>query len=362
MNQVKHRNASGGIASITISPVMAALGAALLFGGSTPFAKQALGVLPPVLMAGLLFLGSGCGLLAAMLVRDRGLRNFRLPMKHWGWYSLSIVFGGVAAPVLLMEGLARTSAAAASLMLNTEVVFTVSLAWIVFRENAGRRVMLGMALIVAGGVALAWPSGTIGAEGMAGTLAIAAACLCWAIDNNLTRKVSEADAMFVACGKGLAAGTINTALAVMAGAAFPGWGVVGPAMLIGLFGYGISLVLFVVALRGLGTARTGAYFATAPFIGAALSIAAFGDAVSGGFWVASAFMGAGVWLHLTELHDHAHSHAPQEHTHSHRHDAHHAHPHPFAWDGREPHSHPHVHEGITHAHSHFPDIHHRHPH
>ena len=182
MNQVKHRNASGDIASIAISPVMAALGAALLFGGSTPFAKQALGALPPVLMAGLLFLGSGCGLLAAMLIRDRGLRNFRLPMKHWGWYSLSIFFGGVAAPVLLMEGLARTSAAAASLMLNIETVFTVLLAWVVFRENAGRRVMLGMALIVTGGVALAWPSGNIGAEGVAGTLAIAAACLCWAID------------------------------------------------------------------------------------------------------------------------------------------------------------------------------------
>lgn len=236
------------------------------------------------------------------------------------------------------------------------------LAWFVFRENAGRRVMLGMALIVLGGVALAWPSGGIGMEGMAGTLAIAAACLCWAIDNNLTRKVSEADAMFVACGKGLAAGTINTAFAVMAGAAIPAWPVTASAMLIGLFGYGISLVLFVVALRGLGTARTGAYFATAPFIGAALSIAAFGDTVSGGFWIASALMGAGVWLHLTERHDHEHSHAPLEHTHLHHHDGHHAHLHSFAWDGKGPHTHPHAHDGITHAHSHFPDIHHRHPH
>lgn len=359
---MKQGHAPAGIASSAISPVMAALGAALLFGGSTPFAKQVLGEVSPVLMAGLLFLGSGTGLLAAMLIRDRGWRNFRLPMKHWLWYFLSIGFGGVAAPVLLMEGLARTGAAAASLMLNIETVFTVLLAWFVFMENAGRRVMLGMALIVAGGLALAWPSGEFATEGMAGTLAIAAACLCWAIDNNLTRKVSEADAMFVACGKGLAAGTINTALAVMAGAAVPAWPAIGSAMLIGLFGYGVSLVLFVVALRGLGTARTGAYFATAPFIGAALSIAAFGDTVSGGFWIASALMGAGVWLHLTELHDHEHSHAPLEHTHPHRHDGHHAHPHNFAWDGKEPHTHPHAHGGITHAHSHFPDIHHRHPH
>lgn len=357
-----HGNGSAGIASVTISPVMAALGAALLFGGSTPFAKQMLGEAPPVLMAGLLFLGSGLGLLAAILIRDRGWRNFGLPGKQWGWYLLSIGIGGVLAPVLLMEGLARTGAAAASLMLNMETVFTVLLAWFVFRENAGRRVMLGMALIVAGGIALAWPPDGFAMEGMAGTAAIAAACLCWAIDNNLTRKVSEADAMFVACGKGLAAGTINTALAVTAGAAAPAWPAIGSAMLIGLFGYGISLVLFVVALRGLGTARTGAYFATAPFIGAALSIAAFGDTVSGGFWAASALMGAGVWLHLTELHDHEHSHAPLAHTHRHRHDEHHAHPHDFAWDGKEPHSHPHAHDGITHAHSHFPDIHHRHPH
>ncbi len=359
---MKNPNAPAGIAHIAISPVMAALGAALLFGGSTPFAKQALGGIPPVLMAGLLFLGSGFGLLAAMLIRGRGWRNFGLPMKHLPWYLLSIGVGGVLAPVLLMEGLSRTGAATASLMLNIEAVFTVLLAWFAFRENAGPRVMLGMALIVAGGIALAWPSGDIGMEGMAGTLAIAAACLCWAIDNNLTRKVSEADAMFVACGKGLAAGTINTALAVMAGAAIPAWSVIAPAMLIGLFGYGISLALFVVALRGLGTARTGAYFATAPFIGAALSIAAFGDTVSGGFWIASALMGAGVWLHLTELHDHEHSHAPLEHTHLHSHDRHHVHQHNFAWDGKEPHTHPHVHGEITHTHPHYPDIHHRHPH
>lgn len=359
---MKPGGAPAGIASIAISPVTAALGAALLFGGSTPFAKRALADTPPVLMAGLLFLGSGGGLLAAMLIRDRGWRNFRLPVKHRFWYLLSIGFGGVLAPVLLMEGLSRTGAAAASLMLNIEAAFTALLAWFAFRENAGRRVMLGMALIVAGGLALAWPSGGIGWEGMAGTLAIAAACLCWAIDNNLTRKVSEADALFVACGKGLAAGTINTALAVTAGAAIPGLRVIGSAMLIGLFGYGVSLALFVVALRGLGAARTGAYFATAPFIGAALSIAAFGDTVSGGFWIASALMGAGVWLHLTELHEHEHSHAPLEHTHRHRHDGHHSHPHDFAWDGKEPHTHPHAHGEITHAHPHFPDIHHRHPH
>jgi drug/metabolite transporter (DMT)-like permease len=199
-------------------------------------------------------------------------------------------------------------------------------------------------------------------KGAAGTLAIAAACLCWGIDNNLTRKVSEADAMLVACGKGLAAGTINTALAVAMGATVPAWSVIGPVMLIGFFGYGISLAFFIVALRGLGAARTGAYFSVAPFIGAALSITAFGDTVSGGFWIASALMGAGVWLHLTEMHSHEHRHPPMEHSHRHRHDLHHDHRHDFAWDGREPHDHPHRHEETNHTHPHFPDIHHRHSH
>ncbi len=359
---MEHRPTLAGIAHIAVSPVMAALGAALLFGGSTPFAKQALGDVPPALMAGLLFLGSGIGLSAVLLIRDRGFGSFHLPKKQFFWYLLSIGFGGVLAPVLLMEGLARTGAAAASMMLNTEVVFTVLLAWFAFGENAGRQVMLGMALIVAGGVALAWPTGKGGWEGVEGALAIAAACLCWAIDNNLTRKVSEADALFVAGGKGLAAGAINTALAMMGGAALPMPKAIGFAMLIGFFGYGVSLALMVIAFRGLGAARTGAYFATAPFIGAALSIAAFGDTVHGGFWIASALMGTGVWFHLTELHGHEHHHAPLEHTHRHQHDRHHDHPHPFPWDGKEPHTHPHVHDEITHAHPHFPDIHHRHPH
>jgi drug/metabolite transporter (DMT)-like permease len=344
------------------TPVLSALGAAFLWGASTPFSKQILGESSPVLMAGLLYLGCGSGLLAVMLVRDRGLRNFGLPRRHWVWFLLSILCGGVAAPVLLMEGLARTGAATASLLLNVETVFTVLLAWLAFRENAGRGVMVGMALIVAGGVALAWPSGALGAEGMFGPVAIAGACLCWAVDNNLTRKISDADAMFIACGKGFAAGTISSSVALATGAVLPAWGALGHAMLVGFFGYGVSLVLFVLALRGLGTARSGAYFATAPFIGAAVSILGFGDKVSGGFWLASALMGGGVWLHLTETHEHMHTHDPLEHTHSHRHDLHHSHQHDFPWDGNEPHTHEHAHEPTTHSHPHYPDIHHRHTH
>jgi drug/metabolite transporter (DMT)-like permease len=221
--------------------------------------------------------------------------------------------------------------------------------------------VLGMALIVAGGAVLAWPTGETSVTGI-GPLALAGACLAWAIDNNLTRKVSASDALFIAGSKGLVAGSVNTALGFVLGAAWPTASLLSSAMLIGFLGYGLSLVLFVLALRGLGTARTGAYFSTAPFVGAAISIAVFGEPTSSIFWAATALMVLGVWLHLTEHHSHEHDHMALRHEHAHRHDAHHQHTHDFEWDGVEPHAHSHQHEKMTHRHAHFPDTHHRHSH
>jgi drug/metabolite transporter (DMT)-like permease len=342
-----------------------ALGAAFLFGASTPFAKQLIGdgvaTASPFLLAGLLYLGSGLGLTLVRLVRDRGWKSAGLPRNEWPWLLGAIAFGGVAGPLLLMLGLSRTSAATASLFLNLESVLTAVLAWLVFREGTDRRIVLGMVLIVAGGAVLAWPSGDATASGL-GPLALAGACLAWAIDNNLTRKVSASDALFIAGSKGLVAGCVNTGLGFALGATWPTVGFMSSAMLIGFLGYGLSLVLFVLALRGLGTARTGAYFSTAPFVGAALSISVFGEPTSGVFWVAAALMAAGVWLHLTEHHSHDHAHTALTHAHRHRHDAHHQHTHDFDWDGVEPHTHVHEHVALKHRHAHFPDIHHRHTH
>jgi len=252
--------------------VLAALGAAALFGASTPLAKQLVGDLPAFLLAGLLYLGSGIGLTLMRLVRDRGWKLPQFPRTEWLWFGGAIFFGGVAGPVLLMLGLTHTTAATASLLLNLEAVLTAVLAWIAFRENADRRIVMGMLMIVAGGVTLSWSANTTTEESWLGPLAIAGACLCWAIDNNLTRKVSASDALFIASVKGLSAGTFNTILAVLLYSSFPAAHTIAPAMLIGFFGYGLSLVLFVLALRGLGAARTGAYFSTAPFIGAAIAI------------------------------------------------------------------------------------------
>ena len=344
--------------------ILYALLAAALFGASTPLAKLLLGEMSPVLMGGLLYLASGLGLSVARLVRDRGWRPAGLARSEWPWLMGAIFFGGILGPVALLFGLTQTSASAASLLLNLEAVLTAVIAWVVFRENADRRIVLGMLAIVAGGMVLAWPSGAVNASSWAGPLGIAVACLCWAIDNNLTRKVSASDALFIAGSKGLVAGAFNTALALWLGATLPAPLVLLLTAAVGLFGYGLSLVLFVLALRGLGSARTGAYFSTAPFIGAALALSLLGESATPAFWLAGSFMAIGVWLHLTEQHDHLHTHELLAHAHRHSHDAHHQHEHQHdvAWDGKEPHTHWHTHAPVTHQHPHFPDIHHRHPH
>jgi drug/metabolite transporter (DMT)-like permease len=342
-----------------------ALGAAILFGASTPFAKQLIGdgfdLSFPFLLAGLLYLGSGLGLTFTRLVRDRGWKSVQMPPHEWPWLLGAIVFGGMLGPLLLMVGISHTTAATASLFLNLESVLTAMLAWFVFKENTDRRIVLGMVLIVAGGAVLAWPTGDTSASTL-GPLALAGACLAWAIDNNLTRKVSASDALVIAGSKGLVAGCVNTALAFVLGASLPTVQLLSYALVIGYLGYGLSLVLFVLALRGLGTARTGAYFSTAPFVGAAISIFVFAEPTSTSFWMAAALMGAGVWLHLTEHHTHDHEHVDLRHGHKHKHDAHHQHSHEFEWNGIEPHSHVHNHAALMHHHAHFPDIHHRHEH
>ncbi len=346
-----------------------ALLAAALFGATTPLAKTLLGSLTPFMVAGLFYLGSGVGLGAFMLMRRlaRGAGagaspagHARLPLAELPWLAGAVAAGGVAGPALLMLGLATTPAATSALLLNLEGVFTALIAWAVFRENVDAQIFAGMAAIVAGGVLLSWHPGAAGVP--LGALLVAGACACWAIDNNLTRKVSTHDAAAIACVKGLVAGTVNLGIALALGARLPAAADSAAAMLTGFAGYGVSLVLFVVALRNLGTARTGAYFSVAPLFGVGLSLALWPEWPPLSFWAAAALMALGIWLHLRERHEHPHTHEALEHSHRHRHDAHHQHAHDFDWDGTEPHTHAHRHTPITHTHAHFPDIHHRHSH
>ena len=342
--------------------VLYALSAAALFGASTPFAKLLVGEISPWLLAGLLYLGSGIGLALVRVIRDGGWKRSQLRRQEWPWLLGAITFGGILGPVALMFGLTHSSGATASLLLNLETVLTALLAWVVFKENAGRRVVLGMLLIVAASMVLSWPSGDPNVSNWIGPLAISAACLCWAIDNNLTRHVSGADSMFIASSKGLIAGSVNSGLALVAGIALPDAGTVFTTMFIGLIGYGASLVLFVLSLRGLGAARTGAYFSIAPFMGASIALVLLAEPAVPVFWVACLLMGLGVWLHLTEHHEHTHTHEPMEHSHLHDHDEHHQHEHDRYRDGDESHEHLHQHAAVTHKHPHYPDFHHRHTH
>uniref|UniRef100_UPI001B8B93E2 DMT family transporter n=1 Tax=Collimonas silvisoli TaxID=2825884 RepID=UPI001B8B93E2 len=331
--------------------------------------KLLAGQVSPVMLAGLLYLGSGLGLSLWYALRHRiRRRSLRKQASDGGlskadlpWLGAVILSGGVGGPILLMLGLALTPASSASLLLNMEGVLTAALAWFVFKENFDRRIVLGMLAIVLAGVLLSWQQ--VPEFGVPwGPLAILAACLCWAIDNNLTRRISASDAVQIAALKGMVAGVVNLALALLLGAPVPAFASIGAAALIGFCSYGVSLVLFVLALRHLGSARTGAYFSVAPFIGAAISLLVLHDTVGGLFWLATGLMALGIWLHLTESHQHLHTHEETEHAHSHRHDLHHQHQHDFDWDGREPHNHPHRHLPISHSHAHYPDIHHRHGH
>jgi drug/metabolite transporter (DMT)-like permease len=339
-----------------------ALLAALLFGASTPLAKLLLGRVDPWLMAGLLYLGAGLGLASLHLAR-RALRlpAMEAPLRRTDlpWLAAVVVAGGMVGPVLLMLGLARIDAASASLLLNLEGLATIGIAWLLMRENVDRRLLLGAFAILAGAALLSW-------QGRAaldwGALLIAGACLAWGIDNNLTRRLSSADPVQITMIKGLVAGSANLTLALAQGATLPDAGTLLAAGVVGVFSYGVSLVLYVLGLRHLGTARTGAYFALAPFVGAALAVVLLAEPPSPRLLIAGGLMALGLWLHLAERHEHAHAHEPLDHEHRHVHDEHHQHAHGPDDPPGEPHSHRHRHPRLTHRHPHYPDLHHRHGH
>lgn len=344
--------------------ILLALASALLFGASTPIAKVLLGNVSPWMLAGLLYLGSGVGLFGVSRIRHRfagtaseaPLRAGEIP-----WLAAVVLSGGVAGPLLLMIGLESTPASTASLLLNLEGIFTLAIAWTVFRENVDLRVGIGAAAILTGALLLSW-TGAVGGVGW-GAAAISGACLAWAIDNNLTRKLSSADPLQIAMTKGLVAGAVNVGLAASLEARWPAASAVAAAAAVGFVGYGVSLACFILALRHLGAARTGAYFSLAPFVGAVIAIIGFGDPVTPFFLAAAALMAVGLYLHLTERHAHEHVHEPTAHEHRHMHDAHHQHSHgPSDPAIDEPHTHVHVHARIVHRHPHYPDIHHRHAH
>lgn len=363
-----HRNRALAIA--------AALAAAALFGATTPAAKRLVGDVSPWLLAALLYLGSGLGLLTialpvAWLRKGRGLGSLLVVPKgvEWVWLLGASLFGGMLAPVLLMFGLVGSPGGYASLFLNLEGVFTVLLAWFVFRETVDRRIALGMACIVVGGVLLGWKGEwQQGGGALAPVFLLVGACLAWAIDNNLSRKLSGQSPLFTVIFKSLTAGGTNLALAMVheSGNVFGSFSLWPFALVTGFLGYGVSLLLFMHSLRHLGTARTSAYFSMAPFVGALGSLLVLDESLGRWFWGAAALMATGVFMHVSEHHEHEHLHPDEEHTHVHAHDEHHQHPHAEGEAVESIHSgthvHRHRHRSLRHSHPHFPDEHHLHTH
>lgn len=343
-----------------------AIFSAVLFGASTPVAKLLLGKIDPWLLAGLFYFGSGVGIAIILMVKhilsNKKITETSLKKSDWKWLAAATISGGIIGPVLLMSGLVTAGAANASLLLILEGVFTAVIAWIIFKEHTDKKLIFGVFLIVVGSVLLSFKSGN-NPVSIKSFLLISAACLAWAIDNNLTRNISSANPLHIVAIKSTIAGITNIILAITIGTVIPiHFSMMVISAFVGFIGYGLSLILFVLALRYIGTARTGAYFSLAPFIGAVCAILFLHEPLTWQITVAGLLMGAGVWFHITEYHEHEHEHEALTHDHKHIHDEHHQHENSPDDQPGEPHSHRHTHAILKHTHFHYPDIHHRHRH
>lgn len=346
-------------------PLIYILVSAALFGLSTPLAKLLLGDIAPIALAGLLYLGAFLGLALYSLISGsltvRGdAASSRLQRPDILWLAGAIVAGGVLAPITMMMGLDLVSGFSASLLLNLEGLCTAIIAVFIFRENAGKRIWLALLFMTAAGVFLSWDA-SHGKFSVLGPLLIVFATLCWGIDNNLTRHISDKDPVQITWIKGLIAGTTSLSIALALGIRIHLDLTILYAVLLGALSYGLSLVFFIKALQGLGSSRTGAFFSMGPFIGAIVSVLIFKTWNISVMLPALALMVAGVWLIVGERHVHTHEHQAINHQHEHKHDdQHHLHEHPQTTQGA--HIHEHYHPELVHAHVHWPDSYHRHEH
>jgi drug/metabolite transporter (DMT)-like permease len=335
---------------------------ALLFGLSSPIAKLLLKDIDPIILAGLLYLGAFSGLFLYALLTGRGAKPAeaeRLRKKDLPWLLGAVIAGGAIAPICQMLGLDRISGFSVSLLLNLEGAATAVIAVLIFRENAGRRLWLALLCMTAAGVFLSW-SPEQGRFNVTGPLLILLAVVCWGIDNNLTRQISERSPIQITCVKGLVGGTVSLAVGLMLGMKTP-WGLsLLYALLLGAMSYGLSLVFFIKALKGLGSSRTGVFFSLGPFIGALASIVILKEWAGWVMLPAFLLMVLGVWLVINEKHVHAHTHPAVTHTHAHKHDdLHHLHEHHGVPEDK---AHEHTHAELNHSHAHWPDSQHRHTH
>jgi drug/metabolite transporter (DMT)-like permease len=345
-------------------PIVQALLAAFLFGASAPLSKLLLADISPVFLAALLYLGSGLGLLGIKSLTAMGHqenKEARLAGSDWLWLAGAIVCGGVIAPILLMVSLTKTPAATASLLLNFEGVSTTLIAAIIFKESISRHAWWAIGLITLASILLSTDFSNQWGFSLS-ALGVLAACLMWGVDNNLTRNISAKDPLASVAVKGLGAGLVSLLIALALGNPFPRLGSILLALLLGFLSYGLSIFLFVHAMRGLGAGRTSTLFGTAPLAGILLSIIIYRENPGIFFLFALLIMASGAYILIKEDHSHEHLHAEFVHDHRHAHlDGHHVHEH-AASSANQAHSHVHTHGSVKHTHDHAPDLHHRHSH
>lgn len=347
-----------------VYPIIQALIAALLFGISAPLAKLLLGEVEPIPLAAFLYLGSGIGLLGIKIYQHINQRSSdseaQINKPDLLWLAGAVLAGGVAAPITLLFSLQKTPAATASLLLNFEGVATTLIAVLAFKESISRRAWWAIALITLSSIFLSINLNASWGFSI-GALGIIAACIFWGIDNNFTRNISAKDPLMIVTIKGLGAGSFSLGMAFILGNKLPALGVILGAMALGSLSYGISIVLFIRAMRGLGAARTSAFFGTAPLAGMILSFLLFREFPSWMFIIALPLMVIGTLFLVSEQHEHHHIHEMTIHEHSHVHDdGHHEHDHEGEY--AQKHSHIHRHDELAHTHDHMPDLHHRHIH
>ena len=353
---------TSGFTNPILLGALVALLAAACFGVTAPFIQIFGRGLGPFVTASLLYLGAALGSLPVPRLPRRGRVQTEPPIRrrHLGRLLLVAFFGAALAPTLFAWGLQRVPAATASLLLNGEVVFTVGLAALFFREHVGSHALLAVVIMCVGGIVAA-SGAPRSAQGLLGTVAIVGAVLGWALDNVLTRPLADLDPGEVVRTKALLGVVLTATLALVRGEPWPQPGPLFGLLLCGATGYGLSLRLYLLAQRRIGTARTGSIFALAPFLGAATAMVLGDRSPTWTTGLAAALFALGAALHLTERHSHSHAHWPLEHEHAHRHDdGHHRHAHDV--DPGRAHSHPHQHAAAEHSHPHGPDVHHGHPH
>lgn len=288
--------------------VVYALLAAVFYAVNTPTSKLLLEEVAPTFMAAFLYLGAGVGVGTMYLFHRRHERAEERLTRRDAPYAVAMVVLDILAPILLMLGISLGSASNASLLGNFEIVATTVIALVLFREAVSRVLWTAIALITLSSVLLSFDGGSL--QFSYGSLLVLLATACWGLENNCTRQIADKSAYQIVMLKGFFSGGGSFLIALLLGEALPRAALIVPVMTLGFVSYGLSIFLYTRAQNTLGAAKTSAYYAVAPFIGAFLSFVIHGEALTAMYFAALLIMLLGsafvVYDTLAPRHTHEH--------------------------------------------------------